>query len=100
MTPFTLLCAILASFCFTNVLASPVRRDVYAPPITYPTNGTIWAVGQKWNVTWCVRSRMQSKHLRFLGMFQTHPKRLRMQKVPSCFGKEVCQHLVSLSHHL
>lgn len=33
--------------------AAPVEvRDVYAPPITYPHQGTVWYSGQRHNVTW------------------------------------------------
>ena len=31
-----------------------VPRDVINPPITYPTAGTQWNVGERHNVTWCV----------------------------------------------
>ena len=30
------------------------RRDVYTPPVTYPTAGTVWTVGEIHNVTWSV----------------------------------------------
>ncbi|KAF8516334.1 hypothetical protein BU17DRAFT_16262, partial [Hysterangium stoloniferum] len=28
------------------------QRDVFNPPIIYPTTGTVWHVGDKHNVTW------------------------------------------------
>ncbi|KIY45186.1 hypothetical protein FISHEDRAFT_5943, partial [Fistulina hepatica ATCC 64428] len=28
------------------------KRDVWDPPITYPTTGTIWDVGSTYTVTW------------------------------------------------
>lgn len=37
--------------------AAPVaeeKRDVYAPPVTYPHAGTVWYSGQRHNVTWYV----------------------------------------------
>jgi hypothetical protein len=42
---------------FTVSSATPVsleRRDVYVPPITYPTASTVWKKGQVHNVTWDV----------------------------------------------
>ena len=40
--------AALVSF----VSAIPVARDVYVPPITYPTAGTNWTVNSTVTVTW------------------------------------------------
>ncbi|KAL5501746.1 hypothetical protein ACEPAH_9006 [Sanghuangporus vaninii] len=38
---------------FSLVSALPVdRRDVWVPPITSPTEGTIWTIGTLVNVTW------------------------------------------------
>ncbi|KAF5330273.1 hypothetical protein D9758_014455 [Tetrapyrgos nigripes] len=35
------------------VLSAPLAvRDVYAPPVLCPHNGTVWKVGHKHNVTW------------------------------------------------
>ncbi|KAF9241610.1 hypothetical protein BU15DRAFT_60866 [Melanogaster broomeanus] len=31
---------------------SPVTRDVWVPPITYPTSDTVWTVGVTYTVTW------------------------------------------------
>lgn len=37
----------------TIVAGVPVgSRDVYVPPVTYPTGGTIWKAGGTYNVTW------------------------------------------------
>ncbi|KIL61385.1 hypothetical protein M378DRAFT_167029 [Amanita muscaria Koide BX008] len=37
----------------TIVAGAPVTgRDVYVPPVTYPTVGTIWKAGGTYNVTW------------------------------------------------
>ena len=35
-------------------LASRSTSDVFVPPVTYPTAGTVWNVGQTLNVTWYV----------------------------------------------
>ncbi|KLO05967.1 hypothetical protein SCHPADRAFT_910659 [Schizopora paradoxa] len=40
--------ALLASF--TN--ARPATLDVFVPPVTSPTTGTVWKVGTQQNVTW------------------------------------------------
>ncbi|KZT27404.1 hypothetical protein NEOLEDRAFT_1060815 [Neolentinus lepideus HHB14362 ss-1] len=52
-TPFmTFVFAILAALVAV-VSAAPVSiRDVYVPPITYPTKGTVWKAGHSYNVTW------------------------------------------------
>ncbi|KAF7973701.1 hypothetical protein HWV62_14376 [Athelia sp. TMB] len=35
------------------VAALPLdRRDVYAPHVLYPHNGTVWQMGSRHNVTW------------------------------------------------
>ena len=39
-------------------LASRAAQDVFDPPVTYPTEGTVWTVGQKQNVTWYVAFSM------------------------------------------
>jgi hypothetical protein len=31
---------------------TPAARDVVAPPITYPTAGTVWTVGEDTHVDW------------------------------------------------
>ena len=49
---------LLASLCslfslvFAFPVASPVKRDVWAPMITYPTSTTVWTAGCTYNVTW------------------------------------------------
>jgi len=40
---------------FTISNAGPISlqtRDVFVPPITYPTNTTVWNKGEEHNVTW------------------------------------------------
>ncbi|KIK59393.1 hypothetical protein GYMLUDRAFT_169731 [Collybiopsis luxurians FD-317 M1] len=47
----------LFTILFTISNAFPVsllRRDVFVPPITYPTNTTVWNKGEVHNVTWDV----------------------------------------------
>ncbi|KDQ62597.1 hypothetical protein JAAARDRAFT_30509, partial [Jaapia argillacea MUCL 33604] len=53
MTPFTtVLFSTLIAF-LSSVSAYPLKqRDVWAPPITYPTRGTVWTIGHNYNVTW------------------------------------------------
>ncbi|KAK7469368.1 hypothetical protein VKT23_003843 [Stygiomarasmius scandens] len=42
---------------FSLALSAPLAvRDVYAPPVLYPHNGTVWKVGQRHNVTWDISS--------------------------------------------
>jgi len=41
----------------SSTVALPVHlgvRDVFVPPILYPTAGTIWRVGEEHQVTWFV----------------------------------------------
>lgn len=42
------------------------KRDVYSPPVLYPTTGTVWYSGQRHNVTWCVPFLLLSPLLPFL----------------------------------
>ncbi|KAI0926917.1 hypothetical protein AcV5_007589 [Taiwanofungus camphoratus] len=51
MNKFTNVFFFLLSF-FALVSAYPVIRDVFVPPVTSPNRGTVWVVGQKYNVTW------------------------------------------------
>ena len=37
-----------------GLVVSRATSDVFVPPITYPTAGTVWNVGQNLNVTWYV----------------------------------------------
>ena len=38
---------------FTMAYALPLaKRDVFVPPVTSPTTGTVWVVGSQQNVTW------------------------------------------------
>ncbi|KAF9528984.1 hypothetical protein CPB83DRAFT_293202 [Crepidotus variabilis] len=52
---FSILTTLAAAFV-TAVSASPIpnleARDVYAPPITYPTAGVTWTSGETHTVTW------------------------------------------------
>lgn len=49
----TLIYPLLISFMSLAVFAAPlVPRDVYVPPITYPTAGVIWIVGETYEVKW------------------------------------------------
>ncbi|KIY43579.1 hypothetical protein FISHEDRAFT_53299 [Fistulina hepatica ATCC 64428] len=49
----TFIFALVAVFCITMTRAVPVAvRDVFVPPVEYPTNGTIWYSFQTQNVTW------------------------------------------------
>ena len=51
---FTKVLAVLLS-ASTALFAAPVgfiARDIWVPKTTYPTNGTIWKVGQIYNVEW------------------------------------------------
>lgn len=55
---FTALALTLLS-ALTLSSAAPLnseKRDVYSPPVLYPTTGTVWYSGQRHNVTWCVPS--------------------------------------------
>ncbi|KAJ3850655.1 hypothetical protein EV368DRAFT_84323 [Lentinula lateritia] len=45
--------AIFMTILFTIANAVPVfKRDVFVPPITYPTSTTVWNKGEIHNVTW------------------------------------------------
>ena len=35
-------------------VSSRAAQDVFVPPVTYPTEGTVWTIGQTQNVTWYV----------------------------------------------
>ena len=35
-----------------GLVVSRATSDVFVPPITYPTAGTVWNVGENLNVTW------------------------------------------------
>lgn len=38
---------------FSMVYALPlVKRDVFVPPVTSPSEGTTWVIGSQQNVTW------------------------------------------------
>ena len=42
---------LLSFLAFAYALPIAVR-DVFVPPVTSPTTGTIWTVGSQQNVTW------------------------------------------------
>ncbi|KAI0087894.1 hypothetical protein BDY19DRAFT_229775 [Irpex rosettiformis] len=48
MNFFVFIFAVLSAL----VSASPIKRDVFVPPITSPTAGTVWTIGSRQNVTW------------------------------------------------
>ena len=54
-TPATLF-VLFVTLLSTLVSALPIleSRDVFVPPVITPATGTIWTVGSKQNVTWCV----------------------------------------------
>jgi len=54
-TTITTLTAFVFASMAPSISATPVHlesRDVFVPPITYPTAATVWNVGEKYNVTW------------------------------------------------
>ncbi|KAH9898516.1 hypothetical protein C8Q73DRAFT_788691 [Cubamyces lactineus] len=57
MFVFRLLSLVLAFFTIVPILAKPtslIHRDSVSPPITYPTAGTVWKVGQTETIIWDV----------------------------------------------
>ncbi|KAK7056958.1 hypothetical protein VNI00_002676 [Paramarasmius palmivorus] len=48
------LCFLLVVFnIFMTVASAPLtKRDVYVPPLIQPSSGTVWCIGQNYNVTW------------------------------------------------
>ncbi|KAE9405713.1 hypothetical protein BT96DRAFT_915917 [Gymnopus androsaceus JB14] len=71
MNLFTLLFVTILS---SSVHASPVspiqKRDVFTPPITYPTNTTVWNKGEVHNVTWDISGAPVNITNRFGGRIQ------------------------------
>ena len=55
-TTFTFAFTLFIGLFSQLALALPtlVPKDVYVPPVTYPTNGTVWTVGEVQTVTWSV----------------------------------------------
>jgi len=47
----TVFAALLVLFSLASALPL-TRRDVWDPPVLTPTTGTVWTVGQSYNVTW------------------------------------------------
>jgi hypothetical protein len=48
---------------FSSVLSLTLplfRRDVFVPPILYPTKTTVWRVGEEYHVIWCVSPYLDS----------------------------------------
>lgn len=53
MTTLTNILAVFAVALLSFVGAAPLAaRDIYVPPITYPTLGTLWKIGANHTVTW------------------------------------------------
>lgn len=51
---FNYLIVALSSFATAATALAIQPRDVFSPPVLYPHSGTVWFVGQRHNVTWCV----------------------------------------------
>lgn len=53
-TPIFLLGSLFIGLLSQFALATPtlVTKDVYVPPITYPTANAVWSVGEVQTVTW------------------------------------------------
>ncbi|KAJ6621846.1 hypothetical protein B0H10DRAFT_948754 [Mycena sp. CBHHK59/15] len=45
---------LFALFSFVASAPTLQQRDVFSPPVLYPGNGTVWRVGECYNVTWDV----------------------------------------------
>ena len=55
MTTLTNILVVFTIALLSFVGAAPLAvRDVYVPPVTYPSIGTIWKIGASHNVTWYV----------------------------------------------
>lgn len=77
---FFFLLAFVCSLVVALPVVSPVQRDVWVPPITYPTNTTVWAVGGTYNVTWNTSTKPSEVtnptgevYLRYGGATQDYP---------------------------
>ncbi|PIL28293.1 hypothetical protein GSI_09581 [Ganoderma sinense ZZ0214-1] len=66
---FGKLAPLVAFFAFATVqpalgasvtLASRSTSAIFNPPVTYPTAGTVWTVGQNLNVTWDLSNAPQN----------------------------------------
>lgn len=55
---FFLLASIFPLFSLVSALpvVSPVKRDVWAPPVVYPNSSTVWVAGDNYTVTWNISS--------------------------------------------
>jgi hypothetical protein len=50
---FTTFVYFLLSFSFFNVFAAPLEsRDVFVPPVLYPSKNAVWIVGESRYVVW------------------------------------------------
>ena len=60
-TVTTFVCVLVSFF---TVLAAPLgSRDVYVPPVLYPTQDTVWTVGQQYPVVWWVHWSIHNNSL-------------------------------------
>ncbi|KAH8110484.1 hypothetical protein DFH11DRAFT_1880544 [Phellopilus nigrolimitatus] len=54
---FGLFAVLLSLFSLARALPLALQpRDVWAPRVTYPVFGTVWSVGERYNVTWDLTS--------------------------------------------
>lgn len=65
-----------------------VKRDVWDPPVTDPTEGTVWRVGDTVQVTWCVFALMPIISLSLAGVscFSCTPFNHFLLDIPLCFS--------------
>ncbi|KAF8171985.1 hypothetical protein K438DRAFT_1612383 [Mycena galopus ATCC 62051] len=66
--------AFFAIFVASVPLATPLPRDVYSPPVLSPGKGTVWKIGQRYNVTWSMANAPQSitNHIGMIVLVQDH----------------------------
>ncbi|KAJ7133005.1 hypothetical protein C8R46DRAFT_654526 [Mycena filopes] len=48
----TFLLALLAIISLVASAPTPTPRDVFSPPVLYPGKGTVWKMGQTYDVAW------------------------------------------------
>lgn len=66
----------ITALCITLPILQPyvgaavLKRDVFDPPITYPTAGTVWRVGETHNVTWYVGSKILDARIQIPLLYQ------------------------------
>jgi hypothetical protein len=65
---FTIALSALVTFVLTTPVnaAGPTPLDVFVPPITSPTAGTVWVSKTQQNVTWCVTAPVKDYAIRSL----------------------------------